>query len=211
MSKVFTCPSCGADVIFRSYFTIYNNCSYCKSVVVKHGVDLEVMGILSEPPLDLTPLQIGTSGIYKKNRFEIIGRQKVGYAKGFWNEWYVYFENNEEGWIADAQGFYLYSSEITHNNWSVPLESKITLSEKIKFENLFYTVDDIKLVSHSFSSGELPRYNSAHTKRKSVDLSNELNHFANIEYYDDNTKVFLGEYLEFDDFKFQNLREIDGW
>ncbi|AUN96902.1 DUF4178 domain-containing protein [Bacteriovorax stolpii] len=210
MKEIYTCPSCGADIDFKCYFSMCNTCSSCKSVVVKHGVNLETYGKTSEFPPDLSPLQIGTTGIYKNDHFEIIGRQRVHYDRGFWDEWFVAFENGADGWIAHAQGFYMFSVEAKHV-LSPPLREDVQVNKMVSVNQVFYTVDDIKRVTHSLSSGELPMFNTKETKRTSVDLSNNQNKFLNLEYYDGLTKIFQGEYCDFKTFKFQNLKELDGW
>lgn len=211
MNNQFSCPGCGAEITFKSLFSLYNTCKSCDSLVVKHGVNLETLGKSTEFPKDLSPLQIGVFGIYQKRRFEILGRQKVFYSKGFWNEWYVYFEDGNDGWLADGQGMYMMCTEINPSKFTLPAEDNINVKKSLMLDNVQYMVDDIKTITDSNYTGELPWYNSKTPKRKSIDLSNSTNAFANIEYYEDSVKVFTGEYIEFNDFKFTNLREIDGW
>jgi hypothetical protein len=82
-------------------------CNYCKSTIVRHDKDLEILGKMSEMPPDMSPIQIGTTGILGKDKFEIVGRQRIGYENGSWNEWYMLFQtktrtkhtNVERWWI----------------------------------------------------------------------------------------------------------------
>ena len=67
---------------------------------------MEKVGEISETTDDLTPIQVGTSGYYKSEKFEVIGRLKVAYEGGFWNEWYVNFDSRREAWLVEAQGFF---------------------------------------------------------------------------------------------------------
>src|SRR5688572_486092 len=101
---VLNCPSCGAEIAFRSRASVFAVCSFCKSTVVRHDMDLSTIGKMADLQFDMTPLQVGTTGYYDGRKFELIGRLKVGYEDGFWNEWYTLFDNEEPWWLAEAQG-----------------------------------------------------------------------------------------------------------
>ena len=99
------CTSCGAEVPFRSKASVFAVCSFCKSTLVRQDMNLELLGKMADLQYEVTPFQVGTSGIYNHNAFTLIGRLKVSYSNGFWNEWYVIFNDGDTGWLAEAQGF----------------------------------------------------------------------------------------------------------
>jgi hypothetical protein len=73
-----------------------------------------------------------------------------------------------------------------------------------------FQVEDIRKVHCIFSEGELP-VNAAQGRRSnSVDLVGANQKMATIEYAD-TVRAFVGTYQDFDEFKFDNLRRIDGW
>ena len=41
-----------------------------------------------------------------KKRFDVIGRIQMRFEDGFWNEWYLWFEDGSDGWLSDASGQY---------------------------------------------------------------------------------------------------------
>ena len=102
--KVLNCPSCGAEVTFQSAHTVFTVCKYCQSTLVRKDLKLEDLGKMAQLKDDPTPLQLGTSG-KRKGEFTLIGRVRVEWERGFWNEWYLRFDDGREGWLADAQGF----------------------------------------------------------------------------------------------------------
>ncbi|MFN8550968.1 MAG: hypothetical protein U0103_05715 [Candidatus Obscuribacterales bacterium] len=65
-----SCPSCGANVDFKSKASLYAVCSFCKSSLVRHDVDLEKIGTVSDLVDDLSPIQIGTTGTFGNDKFE---------------------------------------------------------------------------------------------------------------------------------------------
>ena len=99
------CPSCGAAVNFQSKASVFAVCSFCKSTLVRQDIDLKAIGKMSELQDDLTPFQVGTTGMFFQEKFELVGRLKIPYQDGFWNEWYALFGDGKEAWLAEAQGF----------------------------------------------------------------------------------------------------------
>ena len=56
------CPNCGAPIEFRWSSAVQTVCAHCRSVVVRHDVDLEALGEVGDLPPDSSPIQIGTEG-----------------------------------------------------------------------------------------------------------------------------------------------------
>lgn len=205
------CPSCGAEVTFKARSSVFAVCSFCKSSIVRHDVDLSVIGKISDLQYDLTPLQVGTVGSFDSKTFELIGRLKIKYSDGFWNEWHALFSDNRTGWLAEAQGFYAVCFEV-ENPVRIPDPNKLDVGSQIYLtEDGLYEVEDMRDVICMFSEGELPINAVQGRESLSVDLSGEELAMATIEFAKDQTRIYAGHYQEFDDFKFRNLRMIDGW
>lgn len=204
-----SCPACGAEVFFKSRSSVFGVCSFCSSTLVRSDLNVEAIGKMSEIPQDLSPLQIGATGIFDRSRFEVVGRQRIGWESGSWNEWYLHFDSGHDGWLADAQGFYMMSFQIRDSK--IPELSGLKVSEKIQFNDLLYTIEDIREVSCIGSQGELPVKSIKGRQSTSVDLVGKDGKFGNIDYALDENRLFFGRYLEFEDLKLMNLREIDGW
>ncbi len=207
---MLNCPSCGAEVSFRSKASVFAVCTFCRSSLVRQDMNLEDIGKMSELQDDMTPLQIGTTGEFEGERFEIIGRVKIGYDEGFWNEWYAMFGDDEPWWLAEAQGFYAICMECK-SRW-IPAREKVKpgLTVNLEPQGKFQVVD-MKEVRCLFSEGELPLYATKGRQSLSVDLSGDKDQMGTIEYSDDTIRAFCGVYQDFDDYKFRNLRSIDGW
>lgn len=203
------CPACGAEVIFKSRSSVFGVCSFCISTLVRSDLNVEMLGKMSELPQDMSPLKIGTTGAFEGSRFEVVGRQRIGWENGSWNEWYLNFDNGRDGWLADAQGFYMVSFQV--RDQAIPTQSQLNVSELILLNGLQYTVKDIRIVSCLGSQGELPIKSVKGRQSTSVDLVAKNEKFGNIDYATDENRMFFGRYVEFEDLKLMNIREIDGW
>ena len=208
--NTFSCPSCGAEVIFQSSSSIFTVCKFCRSTLVRKDLNLESIGKMADLQDDPTPLQVGASGKWRGN-FLLIGRVRVSWDDGAWNEWFVRFDDGREGWLAEAQGFYMLSFAV-ENPGSVPSVQDVKPGLSVLIGKISYAVDDVKDITYTFAEGELPFAAPQGFKGVSVDLSEGEDNFASISYGAAlETDVFVGQYIEFDQFHFQNLRQVDGW
>ena len=207
------CTSCGAEVEFRSRASVFAVCAFCKSTLVRQDMNLEVLGKMSDLQYDLTPIQLGTSGKYEGKGFDVIGRLKVSYTDGFWNEWYVIFSDGTTGWLAEAQGFLAIC--FTREDLQIPQAGSIQPGTAVDLDpnggTGIFLVEDMRKVNCIFSEGELPVNAVKGRESLSVDLATANGDMATIEYAKGEDRLFIGKYLDFDQFEFRDLRRIDGW
>jgi DNA-directed RNA polymerase subunit RPC12/RpoP len=224
--KKYNCPSCGAEVLFQSSLSVYAVCRYCSSMIVRHDVDVESIGTMAALPDDMSPLQIGTGGIYKGRLFGIIGRMKIGWEDGFWNEWFLVMDDGQKGWLAEAQGVYAISFEIdepldpkTEDDLNRRVDSfqdgsqkkRPALGSYLTLNNQKFKVADIKQATCLGSEGELPFTAPQGRKTLSIDLLGSNGEFGSIELLDGKQRIYLGDYVEWDEMHCQNLRALEGW
>jgi|LakMenEpi03Aug12_release.lakeMendotaPanAssembly.Ray.scaffolds.fasta_scaffold422401_2 hypothetical protein len=205
-----SCPSCGANVDFKSRASVYAVCSFCKSSLVRQDMDLEKIGTVSDLLDDFSPIQIGTTGTFANEKFEVIGRLKVGYENGFWNEWFAMLGDGRVAWLAEAQGFYAFCFPFFEA--SPPTKASLRVGKTVEMgKKGIFEVDDMRDCKCVYSEGELPFNAPQGRASTSVDLCGFEDEMATIEYAATETRVFLGAYQDFDKFQFKNLRHIDGW
>lgn len=228
------CPACGAVINFRSSVSVYAVCAYCQSMVVRHDVELEAIGTMAELPDDMSPLQIGSEGVYNNVPFLILGRAKMAWDDGTWNEWFFWINDGRKGWLAEAQGFFAASFEIDQPwdeetqralrnllvayNIGVEGETKTRspadkpgLGRHLKLRGVFYRIVDIKKAVCVGSEGELPFSAPRGRSVTSLDLIGPGGEFGCVEIEGQKARLFLGHYREWDEFHLRNLRELEGW
>lgn len=208
-----SCPACGGQIIFRSKASVFASCPYCKSTVVRQDMDLEVYGSVADIQLDQSPLQIGTRGRLDGKMFELVGRMRLEWEDGFWNEWYALFDDGREGWLSEAQGFYAMSFQhLDISDLPVLKDLVVGNAYQLKVQHPHYVLEGIKETICQGSEGELPVRAPRGRETKSIDLSAPGGLFACIEYpLDEEPRLFFGRYYDFSQYDFSFLREIDGW
>jgi len=172
-------------------------------------MDLESLGKMAQLPDDVSPLKIGSRGKYKNTAFELVGRLKIAWSEGYWNEWFLLLDNGRRGWLAEAMGLFMLSTEVEQPK-SVPKLAEIQVGTVYQITpSKTYIVDDIKEAVCIGSEGELPFRGVQGRKTTSVDLSNNSGEFANIEYSDDDgIHLYVGRYVDFDNLELSNLRDL---
>jgi len=74
-----------------------------------------------------------------------------------------------------------------------------------------FRVSDIKRATCVGSEGELPFPAPRGRSATYYDMLSPFGGFAGLEESDDGRRLYAGDYVEFDDLKFTNLREVEGW
>jgi hypothetical protein len=234
---VFNCPSCGGAVKFQSGISVYSVCPYCSTMVVRTDVDVESIGVMAQLPDDMSPIQVGTQGYYGKLHFGVIGRMKVSWPAGTWNEWFIVFDDASYGWLAEAQGAFavcrLYEqplpselvawvhrwtkvSDREETGYRTPrereeLEQTLKPGFEFKLDKSTWIITDIKTATCVGSEGELPGVAPIGKEIRSIDLMGANFGFGTLEVSDGNVKLFIGRYLEWDELRISYARELEGW
>lgn len=192
------CPSCGAEITFHSSISIYLACAFCGTTVVRHDLDLEVMGKVALLDESWSPIQIGVTGSYFELRFSVIGRIRRKWADGSWNEWFLLFSDGSLGWLADAQGFYFVSRPVANDELRMeigrkPLDStnpaNLIVGSNVVIGDINYSVVDRKEATITFCEGELPFPAPIGVSSLSIDLGTSTNLFATLEFWPNNDSV----------------------
>jgi len=204
-------------------------------MVVRRDAGVSLMGVQAELPPDLSPLTIGTRGVYGGQGFILVGRVRQTYDAGAWTEWCADFGHDRWGWVAEAQGLYYASEEI-----AVPADfpgkaeieaarggvgdgivlvdfeqtvgrAQMVLGRTLRIAGRSYAVSDVKTATVRGAEGELTFAATPGRTALSVDLRGDDGAFASAEYSKDGIRLFVGRILSFEDLKFTELRQVPGW
>ncbi len=204
------CPSCGAKVKFQSTISLVAVCAYCRSLVMRQDLKVEDLGKIAELQPDGSPLQLGVRGEFNKISFSVLGRIQMRYPEGYWNEWYLGFDDGRQGWLGEAQGLYALSF-LAKTKTPLPEYEKLELDQEILIENTSYQVRDKRLAEYISLEGELPFQVPLGEQCPAADLAGPERRFATIDYSESPALLFTGQYVEFDSLRLNGLKVIEGW
>jgi uncharacterized protein DUF4178 len=204
------CPNCGAEIAFRWSSAVQTTCPFCRSILVRHDVDLRRVGVASDIPPSTSAIQLGSEGRYKGSSFTVVGRIVYEYDRGRWNEWHIRLDDGTSAWLSDALAEYAISRQI-ENQRGLPSAGEIRVGQSFGIAGTLFKVMTITRARYSSVEGELPFEYWDKSEIVFADLESKSDRFATLDYSEREPLVFVGEYEEFDELELTNLREIEGW
>lgn len=151
------CPQCGAPVKFTSTASVMAVCGACRSTLLKDADSVKRIGEMADVLEDYSPLCLGAAGKADGKRFDVIGRIQLRYEDGFWNEWYVWFDDGADGWLSDASGQYaLTRRRGVKSVQGMPAFADIAPGDELKLDGQRFIASDVRRARASGAQGELP-------------------------------------------------------
>lgn len=213
------CPSCGAKIEIHSQTTLMVACPKCQSNLLFNQNSLALSGEHSAILEDFSAIQIGASGMIKKEAFQVIGRLQVQYHDkddqhkigGTWNEWYIQFASGKTGWLSDSNGNYVCLEAFEQNEKMPPLPTfqSIKVGQEIKIArngHSFYACDiRTAVLLQNAVQGELPFIPKKNEEIRVVDARSE-ERFITLDYSQESTEIFSGFAVNFHQLQWKNLR-----
>ncbi len=177
---------------------------------MRQKMDVQNIGKASCVQADSSPLKIGTTGTYKGMSFEILGRTQAVQSDGYWNEWFIAFNDGRTGWLSESIGEYCLTVADTIEAFPDYNDAKI--GYVFTHKGTEYIIANKGRAQVTAFEGELNFDPQGSYDLYYIDLRSFSGKAGTIDYSDfaagqGNPEIFIGEYLDFNDFKFQNLRD----
>lgn len=202
------CPSCGAEVAFRSATSAIAVCEYCHSTLLREADAVRDVGKMSAVLEDYSPLRVGVSGVYSGRAFTVIGRIQLRYDAGFWNEWYVGFDDGGAGWLSDASGQYALTLDAGLADDAPPFDQLVP-GGHYRHDGVDYIAADLRRARCCGGEGELP-FRVATGWEATVADYRQSHRFLTLDYSDGSPpRCYVGKAVTLADLKCQLLREPD--
>lgn len=180
-------------------------CEYCHSTLLKDAESVKDIGKMSEVLEDYSPIQINTSGEYQNRRFTVIGRIQLRYEDGFWNEWYVLFDDGSNAWLSDAPGQYVVA--IPQGSPSaVPRFEQLRPDTGLTMKGSRFVASDVRTARCVAGEGELPFKVGAGWEARVADFRSG-SAFLTLDYSDAATpQLYMGQSVDLAALRCQLLR-----
>ncbi len=196
---VANCPSCGAQIEFKSGQSIVVICEYCRSAVARTDRDLKDLGKVAELVETGSPLDVGVRGKWKDVPFELTGRAQLGHEMGGqWDEWYATFSNGWLGWLAEAQGrFYLTFQYPVPEGVQLPPFDQLQLGQQVPglpWPTPMMVAETGRATALG-AKGEIPYLLTPSETYYYADLSGADRAFGTLDYNESPPLIFLGHEL----------------
>ncbi len=188
------CPNCGANLDIdqtRAHFAV---CGYCQSSIIVDREALKLSGKMAvlRPPLG--PLALGFTGSIAGRGFGVLGRVRYAYEAGFWDEWYLQFEDGDSGWISQDEDR-LALEELSHGTELSETYSQLEVGDTLTLKQEDFVVREFGVATLEAAEGQLPFPITPGEKHPYIDLVGPEGSFATIEIDGQETRCFLGKQL----------------
>lgn len=174
------CSFCGATVEFRSAASACAVCSYCRSTLVRDGVQLRKVGESAALFDDHSPLQLGSAGRYLGEAFTLIGRVQWAHAAGTWNEWRALFDNGRTGWLAEDNAGHVFSFPAPLR--AAPARDTLRAGGRCIVDGQDWSVASVGACTLNAAEGELDAVPRAGEPLTLADLRNDREEVGTLEY-----------------------------
>lgn len=78
-------------------------CNYCGASLYVRDTGVDLTGKVAKLAEYPSRLSVGAKGQVKGRAMHVLGRVRYQYADGFWDEWFVQFDDNQVGWIEEDE------------------------------------------------------------------------------------------------------------
>jgi hypothetical protein len=205
------CPNCSAPIAFRWSSAVQTVCESCRSVVVRHDVDLATIGEKSDLPPDSSPIQLGTEGRVDDRAFTVVGRIAYAWDGGGWNEWHLGFADGSSGWLSDAQAEYAVTRLVPTPPAALPAADAVMVGVAYPWQGESLRVTAVTEARYVGVDGELPFEYWGRHRMRFADLRGTGGTFATVDYSEAPPLLFVGRGVDYDDLALRNVRTFPGW
>jgi len=104
MTRQISCPSCGGPLHIESQFTTFVVCNYCGASLYVSDSGIDITGKTAKLAEYPSRFSLGAKGKVKGRGFHVLGHIRYKNEDGYWDEWFIQFDDQQAGWIVEDEG-----------------------------------------------------------------------------------------------------------
>ncbi len=211
MANLANCPQCGAPVELRWAQAVQTTCPYCRSVLVRHDLELAKVGTVAELPSLPSPIQLGTEGRWGSASFVVVGRIVYEYERGGWSEWHFVTNEGKSGWLSDAQLEYAVTF-LADPKGQLPADhADLQRRGALRVGGKSLELLTVTRARYRGVEGELPFEYWDKEEVVFADFRGTDGAFATADYTERPPLLFVGELVDYDALALRNVVQFEGW
>jgi len=192
----FNCPSCGAPHEIYNPGVIMKVCEYCRNAIYWDEEKIKLAGAQSILDEGFTRLYRGAAGTLFQRRFMVLGRIRYSFGRGFWDEWFLEFQNGKTEWLSEDNHELAIEKQI-ERALNTPFTA-FAPGKSFKLEGKTFVVEEAGEAECIGVEGDLPVVIQTGEKYPYVDASSPDGRYTlSIEYDEDPPTIFQGHWLKY--------------
>lgn len=136
-----SCPSCGVAITDTTAHTRSLSCPYCSNWVYFGSNGWESAGLFEHAIDAPSMFMLGRRGTLENRAFVVAGRVRMSYSDGFWDEWWLEFDDGLHQWLEEDDGVYRLHKHEDHAMQPGEFEAA-TVGGSIRLEGLDWFVTE---------------------------------------------------------------------
>lgn len=196
MPKQMSCPACHAPLTIENRFVKMVTCDFCGQVSLLHDAGLDPTGRTAKLAEFASPLYIGATGALQGRRYQVVGRLRYQYEGGFWDEWFLTFDNDKPGWLVEDEGAYTFYVKTTAQG-SLPSFDTVAVGNRVTIAGREVFITEKGHAEIAGGEGQLAFQILPGEKIDYIDGASE-DRLVSVEYTEDEIEVSLGHAVPHD-------------
>ncbi len=195
-----TCPSCGGTLNITVQTSKMVTCPYCGMISYLNAGNLAMIGQKSFLVDYGSLFKIGKKGKIKNIDFQVIGRLRIDYQDGFFDEWYL---NTPQGqkWLSEDEGKFVFFYESKEINDPLIFDLlNFPVGKVFKHKDLYLFVSEKSTAKINGGEGELPFQVEPNQKADFVDTLFEQKLYS-FEFLPKSIELHIGNYIDINEIK----------
>ncbi|NIL97137.1 MAG: DUF4178 domain-containing protein, partial [Planctomycetales bacterium] len=204
------CPACGSTLDADDTASVLVVCSYCETSIILDQQVAKVAGKMSVLPPATSKLFVGATGQLLNRHFEILGRVRYGYEAGYWDEWYLRFDDDQgTAWISEDEGHLTLESFSHQETLASDFHSALP-GDSLPIGQTTFHLDEKGTAVCEGAEGQLPFVVQQGEETPFFDLSTS-DAFATVEFErDEGVRIFRGRRLSPEELQLDSTAEEMG-
>ena len=191
IAKTLNCPQCGDQLPLRFRWTKLVQCPSCRSSIFLEDEGAKVVGEASTLSPEPSLIKLRDPIMIDKKSYLPLGKIRYSYGRGFWEEWFLTGEQNQEFWLSIDEGDFVLESRM---KMALPFKNidKLTIGKSYGH----YVVTEVGEGECVGFEGELPKRVTIGERHRYVHLSEGGASLMTVESSEDGIEIFKGNWID---------------
>jgi len=150
----------------------------------------------------MSALTVGTIASIQGRRFQALGRVRFEYEDGYWDEWYLAFDDGTDGWLEEDEGELALVSQVPVTS-TPPHPRTVRAGERVTWGQDSIYVLETGTATLVGMEGQLPRGHFIGMTMDYLDGTMD-GRVVMLEFMPDEVECFVGTKIDFDDLEVEN-------
>jgi len=185
------CPQCGDALKLYFKYSKLIKCQSCGSSIFLEDESVKLIGEQSVLSAEPSLIQLHQPFSFQKKSYLPLGKIRYSYGRGFWEEWFLKDERNQEFWLSIDEGDFVLEEKM---KFSMPFKKNHKFKVGQEFQD--YHVTEIGTGICVGFEGELPESIELNEEHSYIHLSRGYGELITIEMFQNETMTFKGKWID---------------